>query len=698
METSIASSPSIGKEEVFNQTYESNVHFDWGFEGCAMEMEVDKEEGAMDNVVSEPRSQQQEKRATRSTGTKKIECPFLLKGVKGNDGWTVSVHNGTHNHPPAVYLEGHSYPGRLSADQTAMLVDLSVSMVKPKQILSQLKGNDPSNVTTIKHVYNARHKYRVIEKAGRTQMQHLMAQLQHFSYVNWDRSDKDRNVTDLFWAPPCAGEMLRAFPRVLMMDCTYKTNRYRFPLLQIVGVTCTELTFNVAFAFIECEKEENYTWVLEKLKGMMDADTLPVVIVTDRELALMNAIISVFPHATNLLCRFHISKNVLAKCMKMFDDKTWEEFSCSWGLVVLSASVTQYEERLRVLKRDFQMFPTALDYVEKNWLIPYKERFVGAWTDKVMHFGNLTSNRAESAHAALKHQLEHSQCNFDNIWEKMHRLIQLQETEVKASLEKNLTSVPHEFRSPLFEMLRGVVSKNGMTHVLAASRQVEWIVESNHACECALRYTHGLPCAHEIAPYKTKNIPLPLELIHDHWKRLSLIPAQNDASLGETMKAKFQIFYDRFVSEKPDVQRHMFKKFDEAINPDCTTLVEPQEKTKTRGRMSTKEKNAAKVQNATKVKNSTRRDPSKFEHVLASLEPSLETAKAVKEKPRRNPRAKTAAQVLTCHFIDQFPEPIRPYIESVKDVESNGNCGFRAISAFMNEDCNEHEWKQVRPS
>ncbi|KAG5553736.1 hypothetical protein RHGRI_011577 [Rhododendron griersonianum] len=423
METSIASSPSIGKEEVFNPTYESNVHFDWGLEGCAMEMEVDKEEGAMDNVVSEPRSQQQEgdtstfgsyvgpaatnptptlydytehfttdkvfssekelvewtrctgkrygfviiikasekfiknrkprmrfscersgkyrkfvkkslgeevavkKRATRSTGTKKIECPFLLKGVKGNDGWTVSVHNGTHNHPPAVYLEGHSYPGRLLADQTAMLVDLSVSMVKPKQILSQLKGNDPSNVTTFKHVYNARHKYRVIEKAGRTQMQHLMTQLQHFSYVNWDRSDKDRNVTDLFWAPPCAGEMLRAFPRVLMMDCTYKTNRYRFPLLQIVGVTCTELTFNVAFAFIECEKEENYTWVLEKLKGMMDTDTLPVVIVTDRELALMNAIRSVFPHATNLLCRFHISKNVLAKCRKMFDDKTWEEFS-----------------------------------------------------------------------------------------------------------------------------------------------------------------------------------------------------------------------------------------------------------------------------------------------------------------------------------------------------------------------------------
>ncbi|KAI8538175.1 hypothetical protein RHMOL_Rhmol09G0081600 [Rhododendron molle] len=232
METSIASSPSIGKKEVFNSIYESNVHFDWGLEGCAMEMEVDNEEGAMDIVVSEPRSKQEgdtstfgshvgpatnptptptlydytehfttdkvfsskkelvewtrstskrynfviiikasekfiknrkprmrfscersrkyrkfvkkslgevvavKKKAARSTGTKKIEFPFLLKGVKGNDGWTVSVHNGTHNHPPMVYLEGHSYPGRLSTEQTAMLVDLSVSLVKPKQILT----------------------------------------------------------------------------------------------------------------------------------------------------------------------------------------------------------------------------------------------------------------------------------------------------------------------------------------------------------------------------------------------------------------------------------------------------------------------------------------------------------------------------------------------------------------------------------
>ena len=41
-------------------------------------------------------------------------------------------------------------------------------------------------------------------------------------------------------------------------------------------------------------------------------DALLGVIVTDRDLALMNVVKIVFPESTNLLCRFHIDKNVKA--------------------------------------------------------------------------------------------------------------------------------------------------------------------------------------------------------------------------------------------------------------------------------------------------------------------------------------------------------------------------------------------------
>lgn len=337
----------------------------------------------------------EEVKMPRITGSKKCECPFELRCVKGSEGWTVTVVNGTHNHDPAKQLEGHAYAGRLSQEETELLVDMSASSLsKPREILSLMKAKDPSNVTTIKSVYNARYKHRFVERAGRTQMQFLLSKLQENEYIYFHQKDADDCVTSLFWSNPSSVELMRAFPTILLMDCTYKTNRYRFPLMQMVGVTSTDKTFSVAQSFIMGEKQENYVWVLENLKRVMDTDRLPTVIVTDRDLALMNAIEKVFPNAKHLLCRWHIDKNVTANCRKHFDEKAWPLFMHSWTSLMFSSDIPTYERLLAALKRDFSfLYPKAIEYIELSWLGPYKERFVSAWTDNVMHFGNQTSNR-----------------------------------------------------------------------------------------------------------------------------------------------------------------------------------------------------------------------------------------------------------------------------------------------------------------
>ena len=63
----------------------------------------------------------------------------------------------------------------------------------------------------------------------------------------------------------------------------------------------------------------------------------PIVIISDRDLALMNAIEVVFLEATNLLCRFHINKNVKAKC-KMFvhPKEALDVVMKAWTIVILS--------------------------------------------------------------------------------------------------------------------------------------------------------------------------------------------------------------------------------------------------------------------------------------------------------------------------------------------------------------------------
>ena len=64
-------------------------------------------------------------------------------------------------------------------------------------------------------------------------------------------------------AHPIAIDLLHAFLSVLIVDCTYKTNRYHFLLLEIVGVTSTDMTFFVAFVFMEAKPEGNYIWAME---------------------------------------------------------------------------------------------------------------------------------------------------------------------------------------------------------------------------------------------------------------------------------------------------------------------------------------------------------------------------------------------------------------------------------------------------
>ncbi|KAL7224361.1 hypothetical protein ACSBR1_025757 [Camellia fascicularis] len=214
------------------------------------------------------------------------------------------------------------YKKMLSHEETSLLVNMSKSMVRPSEILVTLKQRDDANASTMKTIYNARHKYKVAEKAGRSQMQQLLGQLALNKYIEWHRNCVDTEiVTDLFFAHPTSLNLLRAFPKVLLMDCTYKTNQYRLRLVEIVGVTSTVMTFSVAFAYLQYEKEDNYTWALGILRSVMDENTLPSIIVIDRELALMNAICTVFPGTTNLLCRWHIRKNVLVNCKKMFETK-----------------------------------------------------------------------------------------------------------------------------------------------------------------------------------------------------------------------------------------------------------------------------------------------------------------------------------------------------------------------------------------
>ncbi|GAU39150.1 hypothetical protein TSUD_147720 [Trifolium subterraneum] len=128
---------------------------------------------------------------------------------------------------------------------------------------------------------------------------------------------------------------------MLTMDSTYKTNKYRLPLFEIVGSTSTEKTYLMAFALLTSVKEDNFVWALQSVRGRLRCEDDVKVIVTDRDQALMNAVDIVFPKCTPLLCRYHILCNIKTNFLmkaklgkRVRSGQVWRNVNILWEDIV----------------------------------------------------------------------------------------------------------------------------------------------------------------------------------------------------------------------------------------------------------------------------------------------------------------------------------------------------------------------------
>jgi len=70
---------------------------------------------------------------------------------------------------------------------------------------------------------------------------------------------------------------------------------------------------------------------------------VPSVIITDRDLACMNTIEKIFPTSCHFLCKWHIRKNILAQCKKIFDQKRGLTYSWLRGMLVMAESEEKFD-------------------------------------------------------------------------------------------------------------------------------------------------------------------------------------------------------------------------------------------------------------------------------------------------------------------------------------------------------------------
>ena len=456
----------------------------------------------------------------RKTTTRMTNCLFSVLAKESSEGWTLKhrpeVRFAVHNHEPSLHPSAHPVHRQLSSG-ISQLAALSDAGLAPKEIQTVVRQS--GSLATRQDIYNRIAEARRDSRQGESPIHALANQLEQEGFWSRVQYGLDRHVTAVLFAHPDSLVYLRAYPEVLLLDCTYKTNKYGMPLLDMIGVDATGRSFCIAFAFLSGETEEDYTWALERLKTLYEqcGGVFPSVILTDRCLAVINAASTLFPSTTSL-CVWHANKAVLARCQPVFQTaEEWGEFYAFWFSILGSPTEEMYKERLKEFEKKYAS--TNLEqvgYIKETWLLPYKEKLVAAWVDQQAHFGNTATSRVEGIHALLKSYLRRSTFDLFEAWKAIRLALNNQLSELQSNQAKQQIRTPLELDRALYRAIQGWVSHEALRKV-EEQRQLQWKdPPPSPTCTGTFTRVYGLPCVHVLTVRQGE--PLLLEDFHSHWR------------------------------------------------------------------------------------------------------------------------------------------------------------------------------------
>ncbi|KAM5558533.1 protein FAR1-RELATED SEQUENCE 5-like [Rosa sericea] len=171
-----------------------------------------------------------------NSSSRLINCPFKILGKRTAEGlWKAVIDRDSllHNHEPSTDMAGHPYCRRFTEEEALQVKQMSRAGIKPRQILSSLRQNNPELLAVSRNIYSKTAQFRRESLDGRSVIQALLDELGGAGFSHNVKYDHCGRLTHLFFAHPTSIELTKSYPNVFVMDCTYKTNKYKMPLLEI---------------------------------------------------------------------------------------------------------------------------------------------------------------------------------------------------------------------------------------------------------------------------------------------------------------------------------------------------------------------------------------------------------------------------------------------------------------------------------
>ena len=321
-------------------------------------------------------------------------------------------------------------------------------------------------------------------------------------------------------------------------------------------------------------------------------------------------------------------------------------------------------------------------------------------------------------HGVLKKIVDSSIGGFNRMIVRIHSAIESQVGKIRASMEMSRIKKPPYFdRMPqnhryLFSQLFYRVSDKCLKKLHEIYQQLansdfKEVCDDYWFSEC-----FGLPCPHTMGNAMLHNRPIQLAEINRFWKQIEwdrivgfsgYNVAEETIDVGDLMFKEMSQKYSAGLLKKSTVDQ-VLEMYNDLENPRQSSMQEPTG-LKPRGR----------PQGSKNKKYSTKRDLSGFEHCRINQE-AYEKQKSKEKtnekgdqaKPRGRPRKNQDQPVPSgsqwpteaiifkgvnfgVQNIDQF---WYPFIDWVRDVRSDGHCGYRSLSVLIGKD--EEEFSTIR--
>lgn len=157
----------------------------------------------------------------------------------------------------------------------------------------------------------------------------------------------------------------------------------------------------LATSIVSIENEDNWSYFLRNLiKAIPGINSNQVILMHDREKGLSKAQSLIVPNSYELVCVFHLEKNVNFIFKSKFSGYIWN--------AAKSFTITEFNKYIEKIGKD--------NIDAKTYLLSSEPKKWARSMSPIPHFGTVTSNSAESLNSWMENFRDKSHFEFLNSW------------------------------------------------------------------------------------------------------------------------------------------------------------------------------------------------------------------------------------------------------------------------------------------